>query len=246
MFQRAFIEQLANRKFGREETLVREECERLGIEVVPYFAKRLMRGQLPLSQDTFICGDITAMHRAMKQLSIEIPILNDFPDSLQPWFRRRIWSSSIAGLERMVESGAEVFAKPAGRRKVFTGRVFSTPDDMLHVLGISRQEPLWCAEPVKWETEYRVYVVEGKIVAIRHYSGEPALKLCMDTLHNALAAFTSSGEAPAGYAIDFGVLDTGETALVEANDGYSVGAYAIDAEPYTKMLFTRWAQLLGR
>jgi hypothetical protein len=39
----------------------------------------------------------------------------------------------------------------------------------------------------------------------------------------ALKRCTLSGLAPAGYGIDFGILSTGETALVEVNDFYSLG-----------------------
>src|SRR4051812_22367020 len=44
---------------------------------------------------------------------------------------------------------------------------------------------------------------------------------------------------------DFGVLENGQTALVEANDGYSLGAYQITASNYTNVLLTRWAELLS-
>ena len=50
---------------------------------------------------------------------------------------------------------------------------------------------------------------------------------------------------PAAYGIDFGVLATGRTALIETNDGYSPGACAIGAKAYAGLLFTRWAQLLS-
>jgi hypothetical protein len=61
----------------------------------------------------------------------------------------------------------------------------------------------------------------------------------------ALRDHRASGIAPSAYGIDFGVLSTGQTALVEANDGYALGAYEIAEEPYTDLLFTRWKELLG-
>lgn len=36
----------------------------------------------------------------------------------------------------------------------------------------------------------------------------------------------------AGYVIDFGVLDTGEIALIELNDGFSFGAYMASPQKY--------------
>ena len=62
---------------------------------------------------------------------------------------------------------------------------------------------------------------------------------------SAVTAYYRSGTAPAAYAIDFGVLANGETTLVETNDGYSLGAYDIDADQYTALLMNRWRDLLA-
>lgn len=244
MFHRAYLEQLGNNKLRHEEKLVKEDCQRRGLEATLYHAKHIQRRQLPLDAHSFICGDMDAMHGAMKQLGIEPPAPNDFPEALEPFFHRRVWRASFDQLETALDNGREVFAKPAGRRKLFTGRVFSSPDDFYGLSHISRQEPLWCSEVVEWRSEYRVYVIEGSIVSIDHYSGEVSVSLDEAVVKDALHAHAATGAAPAAYGIDFGVLSTGETALVEANDGYALGAYHIDSASYARLLHTRWAQLL--
>lgn len=46
------------------------------------------------------------------------------------------------------------------------------------------------------------------------------------------------------YAIDFGVLTTGETALIEVNDAFAIGAYDnVPGDLYLMMLKARWNQL---
>jgi hypothetical protein len=57
-----------------------------------------------------------------------------------------------------------------------------------------------------------------------------------------------SGRGGGGcQAIDFGSLSTGETALVEVNDGFGIGAYADTAtEAYMEMLIARWNQIVNR
>ena len=40
-----------------------------------------------------------------------------------------------------------------------------------------------------------------------------------------IASYQLSGEAPAGYALDVGVLSDGRAALVEVNEGYAIGFY---------------------
>ncbi|MFN7976011.1 MAG: ATP-grasp domain-containing protein [Acidobacteriota bacterium] len=54
-----------------------------------------------------------------------------------------------------------------------------------------------------------------------------------------------AGRARAGYGIDFGVLADGRTALVEMNDGYGLGSYALDPDLYTDLLVARWEELMA-
>lgn len=246
MFNRAYIEQAGNGKLRHEEQLVLEDCQRRGVQVTLYTAKQIQRRQLPLDTHSFICGDMDSMHGAMKQLGIEPPVANDFPESLKPFFHRRVWRGSISELESALENGRELFAKPAGRRKLFTGRVFSHSHELYALSNISRREPLWCSEVVDWRSEYRVYVIDGGIVSIDHYAGDATVRLDETVVLEALHAHLLSGTAPAAYGIDFGVLSTGETALIEANDGYALGAYQIGSTDYSKLLHVRWAQLLAR
>lgn len=49
--------------------------------------------------------------------------------------------------------------------------------------------------------------------------------------------------APAGYAVDFGITDKGETLLIEVNDGYAFGCYGLLNIYYSKLLSARWAEL---
>jgi hypothetical protein len=117
-----------------------------------------------------------------------------------------------------------MFVKPADRRKNFTGKVFSSYEEFWHLGNIGRGQEVWCAEVVKWRSEFRVYVIDNKIVSVDNYAGDLNLKIDQVVVESALFAYRNSGEAPAAYGIDFGVLESGETALVEANDGYSLGA----------------------
>lgn len=49
--------------------------------------------------------------------------------------------------------------------------------------------------------------------------------------------------APGAYCLDVGVLETGETALVEVNDAFSVGMYEGMEACYPELLVTRWNEL---
>lgn len=51
--------------------------------------------------------------------------------------------------------------------------------------------------------------------------------------------------APNAYGIDFGVTSSGETLLVEVNEGYALGCYGLFPHLYAKLVLTRWAELTG-
>lgn len=246
MFKIAFLQDLGNGRLRIEEQMLKAEFERRGTPVVLYTLKRIQRRNLPLSVDAFIAGDMDAMHGAMSQLKIDVPTPNDYPESLTPFLCRRVWKSTLGDVERRVinEAGAPVFVKPSARRKNFTGTVLGLSTDSLHIGAVSRSQEVWCSEVVTWTSEYRVYVIDDAIAGVAHYAGDPDVTLDVCILQKALSAYRLSGDAPSAYGIDFGVLNTGETALVEANDGYALGAYEIAAKPYADLLLRRWQELL--
>lgn len=247
MFTTAFLEESGNGRLGREETLLQECLVERGLPIQLFTPKRIQRRQLPLSASTFIAGGMDSMHGAMQQLKIEIPPPNDYPVSLQPFMRRRTWPSTLGSVERSIldEDHAPVFAKPADRRKSFTGRTFASIDDFRVIGDVSRRQTVWCSDVVEWVSEFRVYTIGHEIGHVSLYGGDAAVALDLGTVRAALATFQASGEAPAAYGIDFGVLSTGDTALIEFNDGYSLGAYDVPATVYTDLLLTRWKELVS-
>ena len=106
---------------------------------------------------------------------------------------------------------------------------------------------MYVSEFVRWKSEWRVFVNKGKVGGVRHYEGDPRASPDETVIFDAVANFTDSsdGEATAGYALDFGVLaETGETTLVEWNYVYALGAYGLDDRVYTKVLLTRWREVV--
>ena len=96
------------------------------------------------------------------------------------------------------------------------------------------------SEYVLFDSEWRVFVVNGEIIGLSHYQGDHFVYPDSTTIKSAISEFKS---APAGYGIDFGVLSNGQTVLVEANDGYSLGSYSLNSVDYTRLLEARWAEL---
>jgi hypothetical protein len=61
------------------------------------------------------------------------------------------------------------------------------------------------------------------------------------TLVEAMVAAWPS--APVAYALDVGVLSTGETALVEVNDFWAIGCYGFEGLPLLPMLTQRYREI---
>ena len=114
MISAAFLQELGGGRLKHEETLVSQVLTSRGIPTTLFTAKRIRRRQLPLRPDTFVCGDMDAMHGAMRQLGIPVPEPDDYPRSLQPLFHRRIWRSTLGEVKQGIydDSSGPLFVKP--------------------------------------------------------------------------------------------------------------------------------------
>lgn len=178
MFDTAFIQEKGQGRLMPEAQLVHDHCVRLGIPITLYTPKRIDRRQLPLTHRTFLFGDMDCMHGAMRQLKIPIPTANYYPEPLKEHLRRNVWMATLRDVRARIEDGgAPVFAKPASRAKIFTGRVFSDHSDFYEVGQTSLQEPVWCSDIVAWQSEFRVYVIGAEIVSIDHDAGDASIKI---------------------------------------------------------------------
>jgi hypothetical protein len=245
-FSHAFLQEIGGGHMRHEEQLLRQAISSLDVPITTYTSKDVSRRRLPVSRESFFSGDVDAVHGILRQLNIQVPELSDYPAVLAKYLGRRVWQSTLDRIEQRLLDGeaAGIFVKPLGRKKAFRGRVLEAWEDLRHLGGVSRMLKVWCSEVVSWQSEYRVYVCEGKILSVDHYQGDQSA-LNMRLVEAAVVEFHSAGQAPAAYALDFGVLGDTRTALVEFHDGYSLGAYDISAEKYRDLLFARWHELLS-
>ena len=153
--------------------------------------------------------------------------LPDFaPEWLKEYFHREI--SLILNIgDKGIKLEADCFVKSADEYKKYPARVYKSgemlPDGLLLV-----------SDVVKFVQEWRYYVADGQVLTTGWYDGndenEPAPKLNVNF--------------PPGYcgAVDFGRLDTGEIALVEAQHPYACGWYGDkkDNKIYTLWLAKGW------
>lgn len=207
--------------------------------------KKIDRKQLPISKDNIVVGEVEVALKALKFLGIEMKA-NSYPDCLTSFLERNIWKSTIGEIEQQIyneEITEGVFLKPSLHAKKFTGVVVKSPADLYNFHGASKKTEVYCATPVLWLSEFRVYVHHNSIVGIHHYAGDSNKEIEVSVVENAIESLKVSTENTVAYAIDFGLLSNGKTALIEWNDAFSLGNYGVDKEDYTDMILDRWREL---
>ncbi|MEO1621723.1 MAG: ATP-grasp domain-containing protein, partial [Cyanobacteria bacterium J06632_3] len=99
---------------------------------------------------------------------------------------------------------------------------------------------VWVSSAVSFLAEYRVYVRRGQVLNVCFYKGDPLIQPEV----GAIAAMVSATKSCAvAYAIDVGVLESGETALVELSDFCCLGNYGLKAIDYAACIAERWAEV---
>jgi len=245
MISRAWIQESGGGKLTSESQSLVNSLGRRGIPIELFTEKKILRRQLKLSRETLVAGSIPAVMQALQQLEIPVPEPNDYPESLRPFLHRKVWESTVgAVLDGLLDGDlGSVFVKPKGRLKRFTGRVFSGRDDACFLEGASKRLAVYCSFPVEWKSEFRTYVIHGKIVGTLPYWGDPSILPDDGEIRRAVETLEKSGEAVAAYGIDFGVLADGKTALMELNDGFGLGSYGLADDLYTELILARWQEL---
>lgn len=201
------------------------------------------RAQLFRSQDQgltpfAVSGNLDFVERLLQMSHHPQPsMLSDYPDELHGYMYRELTSGTLRDLtlER-----CPIFVKPK-HQKLFTGFVCDDPFDYrFKSHRVNNNEPLWFSQVVKWESEWRVYVVNGKIGHISHYDGHRYAKPRVKRLEEMVSKLSAQN-----YVMDVGILKNGRTALIEVNDGVSVGAYEkCSADVYGELLTNRWQEMM--
>lgn len=189
--------------------------------------------------DDIIVADVSTSKNFLKKNSIEYHDY-DYPQDLQAYLKRKIWRSTINVINANPEMWP-VFVKPI-EDKLFTGRLIKSPFDLIGCGNENSDVEIWCSFPVNFLSEYRCFVRYGKILDIRRYKGSYKHSIDYDVVESVVKNYK---HAPAGYAIDFGVTDSGDTLLIEVNDGFALGDYGLFYIDYAKLLSARWCGLVG-
>ncbi|RAK70044.1 ATP-grasp domain-containing protein [Hymenobacter edaphi] len=241
---RAFIHQDADGHWSNPNSFVALDGFRhMGWEIVPFRqTAELEAVTLPDREPAdVVVGPIGSVQAALRQLGVAVPAEASYPEALRPFLGRRLWQSTLDTVAATPDLWP-VFVKPVHALKQFTGVLVRSPRDLVGCGTQGQDTAVWCAEPVRFVAEWRCFVRYGRILDLRRYRGDWAAAPSRQVVEQAVGAYA---DAPHGYALDFGLTDAGTTLIVEANEGYAIGAYGLAPVPYARLLAARWAQLTG-
>jgi len=237
-----------------EQALTLEQLEQ------PQVLQALRAGALPV-------GSVAFVQRALDLLGLcPSPPVSTYPEALRAHLRRDV---VLVRKDQALRQKGPFFVKPDSV-KAFTGFVCQDAAQLGMALGVSDELPhlksyfqeqeaalqalppdalVWLCEPVRWLREFRCYVHSGEVLGVACYQEAPDLgpsqRLELDWASVQAMVQTYAPQAPVAYALDVGVLENGQTALVEINDGWALGLYdsVLSRERYIEMLQARWHQI---
>ncbi|MCD2434560.1 ATP-grasp domain-containing protein [Acidaminococcus sp. NSJ-142] len=216
----------------------------MGAEVIPYHSLDEVYDQV--EREDIVLDYIEQCQEIFQKFGIH-PYLPDYPEPLQPFLGRKIWSDTlnhIASDEKLWQAG--YFVKPV-KDKAFTGKIIQSLADLEGCGQENEDLAVLVSEPLELKQEWRCFIIYDQLVDVRpyqmgegylyHYDPQQLLKM--------LAAFRTWQDRPWACSMDIGVTGDGRTVLVECNDAYALGCYGLRALPYAKLISARWSQLLG-
>lgn len=210
-------------------------------------------------------GSVEFVRAFMEKNSIPEPVFPPYPTALKPFFHRFLDEVELGALRKVSAPGKQqhyppltFFVKPS-KTKLFNGFVYrgDTADYDEHdkeQIDIMQELPpstkVIISSKVSFVSEWRFYVAEVShgydIVGEARYDPEgedDAPEPDREVVRKAIACMSNTHP----YVLDFGVLSTGQTALVEANDAWAIGLYyrALGNADYLRFLDQRWQSIVA-
>jgi len=163
---------------------------------------------------------------------------------LQPYLHRRVLES----LKSDIDPTSDVFVKPSYEIKAFTGFCLQASDayNLEEYAAVPENTPCWVVDRVRFVSELRYYVARpGTAPYGRYDDGDDDAPLPDTAIVDEMADLLWQ-KLRHPFAMDVGVLSTGETALIEMNDAWAIGLYKAALSPldYYKFLRARWDSVL--
>lgn len=216
----------------------------LGYEVIKF-----KQFEIPadLTRETPVFASVQQTKMIFQKLGIKHEEFPSYPESLEYCLGRKFGIDTTSNINKRVNEGEKLFVKPLDKnRKRFDGFVAEKDTDFIAFCGKDFNEKVYWSEVKNIVHEVRVFIHKNKVMDIRPYRGVPFTELDSYLSKNViLTAIKNLVNPPVAYCLDFGILDTRETLLVEATDAWAFGHYGLNFVDYGNMIIDRWNEIVN-
>ncbi|HHQ3782394.1 TPA: ATP-grasp domain-containing protein, partial [Streptococcus pneumoniae] len=105
----------------------------------------------------------------LKMMGLNVPVY-DYPIELKEFYGRKIYAGILGEIVNIPDNWGK-FIKPKAGSKVFTGRVVNGTHDLIGI-GLPFDYPIWISEVVEFIAEWRCFVLDGRVLDVRPYTGD--------------------------------------------------------------------------
>lgn len=171
-------------------------------------------------------GSIDFVQKYTKKFYKKVLLPYDITNLSKDILNRNITTES----QEVERIGKEVFVKNYKEFKELTGIFYTASIDFDSL----KEKKYFFSEILEIQSEYRIFVYNGKIVGIKHYLGDvykiPSLSFLKDVVEEIKDRDV--------YSFDVASTTRGE-ALIEVHDIFSLGLYGFDEKKYIPQMFYR-------
>lgn len=188
-----------------------------------------------------VVGGIDTLRKIMYFSGIQQPKVQQVHKLLSDFTKREMFDSTLGQTRKIFAADFRpFFLKPLIEDKTFTGFVCKTPMDLLKLRSLPDDFEILISEVVNLQSEFRVFIQDGKILDCKNYTGNFWLKPNPHIINEAIQSYIN---APIAYTLDWGIDMDGNTVLIEINDAFGVAPYGLDPVKYARFLESRWDEM---
>lgn len=221
-----------------------------GYEIIPFDVEQLERGEFDHTlknevEDILFIASVAVMKKVFERAGFAEVENIDFPTELGDYYGRKIAIETFKTVQSWLNdepSKLPVHIKPVTEHKLFTGCLVEKFRDFIPLSHVPADTQVYVQEKVDLISEWRATILRNKVLNVAHYNGSSIVFPDTQVIREAVSKYTTS---PVGYAIDFGVTTSGQTIIIEVNDGFALGNYGVRGYQYTAMVECRWREIAG-
>ena len=186
------------------------------------------------------CVPVGSVEFVMEYLKLNyglVPKAKNIPSTLllEKYLKRKVFIGhedflQASPIDSITKNG-EVFVKPMDTIKAEGFPKMLTKKDILE------PDIYMFSEPIDIVSEYRCFIYNNNLLGINNYSGEFTIFPDVDTIIEMIGDYTDS---PIAYTLDVGVIESGETVIIEVHDFFSCGLYGFADMKNLPTMYSRW------